>query len=479
MTTITALPAASTPAKRNRQPAANSFNIAYLSPIFALAGAIAGALFAWAILRLCRRRTGLWEPKLKAGPAYVPTAARPDSTPGDAVSQTSEARSSDAFLDPGRAPQPSRASSKTSSHWLVRAFSAHHRSPATADAERGSPCAAEDDPFLAPPSVPRGVSPGLTPERRFELMRTPDVLSEDEELDAAPWDTLRHKSIRRGILARLHDSPSVRAQHRRGHARHDSDVTLEQARLAAQGAHSPARGRPLVRTDSGATTASTPRSSGPGFRLVEEDPAERRTSILGVDVALPWRTSRASSRAGTRDTLTALPQRASSADRRARSPAKSRIVEMLGTPGTPSRTRHPVSSPLAAASPPPLPRVDSRVLPSSPPRIASPPLEAQLFFAPLGAFDGPPTLEVTAPSSSSSSSRSPERHHTQLARTPKHLARKAPLRQEPGARFVSPPPALGERALDRVDQILAVSWSARDLRGEERVKSPTMFGAVG
>ena len=45
----------------------------------------------------------------------------------------------------------------------------------------------------------------------------------------------------------------------------------------------------------------------------------------------------------------------------------------------------------------------------------------------------------------------------------------------------SPPPAPPveeKHVLDQVHQILALSYSARDLRGEERVKSPTMFGAV-
>jgi hypothetical protein len=38
--------------------------------------------------------------------------------------------------------------------------------------------------------------------------------------------------------------------------------------------------------------------------------------------------------------------------------------------------------------------------------------------------------------------------------------------------------AAREGALAKVEEILGQSWSERELRGVERVKSPTMFGAV-
>ncbi|EKM51063.1 uncharacterized protein PHACADRAFT_263033 [Phanerochaete carnosa HHB-10118-sp] len=494
--TITALPPAATPSRRYKQFNSGRFNIAYLSPVFALAGAIVGALLAWIVIRLLRRK-GLWESRLKAGPPYVPTETlRDESNTEDSASQAT----SEAFLDRRRASRRStrdsklsHAASKRSSNWLVRALSSHQREPAAdSDAELGNQSGLaehEDDPFLVPPSADRpsrGTSLANTRNGsppRFELLRTPDALSEDEELDNAPWDTLRHKSIRRGILERLQEGP----QHRKGHQRNDSDVTVEQAQYLSVpplNIRSPARGRSLTRVRSDETDSSAPSSSGPGFRIVEEDYENgARSNILGIDIRLPWRSPSAKSRA--RDNLTALPARASSVDRRRSPVAASRIIEMLNSPQTPSRVRYP-------ASPPPrLPRVDSNVLPSSPPRIASPPLEAQLFFAPLASFGSAPKLHLTAPATPRSSELPEKRHrnklHTTRAPPPLPFPSSPEYAHSPTRLVSSPPSRPGtsaeqiERkhgALDRVGQILAQSYSLKDLKGEERVRSPTMFGAV-
>lgn len=515
--TITALPPATTPARRYRRSSSSGFDIAYLSPIFALAGAVVGALLAWLVIRTLRRHKGLWEPRLKAGPPYAPTQTQEtESSSGDAASQTT----SEAFLSRGRVSRRrsthgsvlSRAASKKSSNWLVRALSSHRREAAAdSDAEMGNQsgiAAYEDDPFLVPPSVDRparGASLAGVRDAspsRFELLRTPDVLSEDEELDNTPWDTLRHKSIRRGILERLQEGP----QHRKGHQRNDSDVTVEQAQFLSVpplNIRSPARGRSLTRVRSDETDTSAPGSSGPGFRIVDEDPeSDTRSSIFGIDVRFPWRSPSALSRSRVPDNLTALPVRTDSAGRRRSPAAASRIVELLNspTPETPSPTGRL-----------PLARDHSGVLPSSPPRIASPPLEAGLFFAPLASFGSAPRLELgfetskgrmserAGPRATTGPPTRVERHHNtlhttrappalpfpsspQYTCTPKRLTKK-PLRSDSAqSKKLASPPAMLEverkhGALDKVEQILAQSYSIKDFRGEER-GSPTMFGAA-
>lgn len=520
MITITALPPAASPGRQYNRPSASSFNIIYLSPLFALAGAIAGAIVAWLLLRLIRRRRNIRASKLKAGPAYAPTQSSDDHSNAESLSEPTRS-----FLGRRGVIQPStrgsllsKASSKRS-NWLVRALSSHRRELAAAhddhvpsDPEVGHDSVAqqEDDPFLVPstvttPSRARSVANAArpSPSRFREILRSPEVLSEDEELDSAPWDTLRHKSIRRGILERLQDGP----QPRRGHQRSDSDVTVEALRgeqskylmVPPLTGASASRGRSSTGGRSGSEVLTPPGSSGPGFRIVEEDPEnDASSSIFSGGWRSPW-TSTSGKRA--EDHLTALPLRRSSPDKRRSPSVASYSVDLQSTP---SKTRYPVEKF-------PFKRVDSAVLPSSPPLVSSPPLEAQLFFRSISpGFEAAPNLELGAPSSSQdtdteSGDRATGRKHNKLhthrsppvlpypsspqyARTPKRLTKSAAHSTSPDkarsaratpARAQSPAERFNRRhgALDKVNQILAESWSARDLRGEA-VNSPTLFGAV-
>ena len=161
----------------------------------------------------------------------------------------------------------------------------------------------------------------------------------------------------------------------------------------------------------------------------------------------------------------------------------------------------------------PMKRVDSSVLPPSPPQVTSPPLEAQLFFRSVSpAFDSTPKLELNPISEVQHSSISspglgkrPNKLHTkrpppnlpfppsvEYNRTPNRLAKKpvggAVLSTSPRSNppIVSPERTQStaerlmrtDQAIVKVDRIVAQSRSARNLRGQNSVKSPAVFGAL-
>ncbi|KAJ3531115.1 hypothetical protein NM688_g7617 [Phlebia brevispora] len=487
---ITALPPAPTPRRNLKRPTKSSFNIAYLAPLFA-----AGAAASKAAVRPFGRdrSTSASDKRFECGKRSRrrrKTVWQSFFRPDEAGQEVSAHRDS-AYLTPQR----------TASHGA---------------AERGdiSTTYAEDDPFLPPPTDSAGPSSSPGNVERRPTSRSVissafggDAFSEHED-DDVPYDTLRHKSIRRGILDRLQHG----SRYRRGHQRADSDVRVDEVR-SARGSYTSVSMIP-DRTPSKASSTSgnankplsplSNVSSGPGFRIVYDD-AElsptREGGMLGLNWTLPWIAS--PDKLDAQDKFTALPSRRSIADKRfSPSPGHSRTTSATSTKD--SLAGDPVK--------PSLPRVDSSVLPVSPPRVTSPPLEAQLFFGTIPQkFGNTPQLDLALPGKSRSPGNSPSVAGSPRSKGNKlHSRRGPPLLPFPsaGSPFTnrltktrantlatpesgttSPLTAtkahtsvesFGQRhvAHNKVDEILAKSWSARDIRGEERVGSPTMFGAI-
>ena len=166
------------------------------------------------------------------------------------------------------------------------------------------------------------------------------------------------------------------------------------------------------------------------------------------------------------------------------------------------------------AAPAPKPPVAPKPRLSTSPRVTSPPMEAQLFFGTIPQkFGATPQLELNFPPATKSPSGSPSAAGSPRKKTRKlHTQRTPPLLPSPASGKSSPytqrltkskphaattserqgsPPSTptkvqrsegrspeGQGAHSKINQILAKSWSARDMRGEERVGSPNMFGAV-
>ncbi|KAH9850981.1 hypothetical protein C2E23DRAFT_927015 [Lenzites betulinus] len=585
---ITALPPASSATSVSRAKSAatkggKGFNLVYLAPLFAVLGAVAGGLCTW-LLYCCaptRGSTRQRDATLEPGPRYTPPSrfrGAATLTPGP-LAEEDLTRPSQSSTRPLLEAAP--AEEKKGS-WIMRALSSRGRAePVAATEERNE---AEDDPFLEPTctsGTPAGAAGGLGRQRTArttfsQRLTSPDpygALSDDEDL--VPYETLRHKSIRRGILERLRfgtlrrapaeyergdteddigtageldSTPSVREPtgKRRGHKRDSSDMKVVDSLSAARtltAEDTPSRRPTLLRNRSDLVV------SPPGFRLVVEDPisgdlmsapSSRSTSPMrspakeGVPAwgwNLPWQPSPTKQR-GRDDKFTALPVRRSQADKRSpyASPSPSmRELSSASGPVTPKKAENMdyISLPLS--------RVDSSILPASPPLVTSPPLNSQLFFGAVSPdFGSNPSLDLRLPEPArrpgarstpdaarasgekrnrlktqrsppplpfpTTDSASPYRGHlkktptkktpTKKAATP---ARPATVERNDSADSVDAPSAAGRgtpaqryeargSALTKVSEILSRGWGERQLVGSpnmgEGARSP-FVGAAG
>lgn len=511
----------------------------YLTPLFAVLGVALGAACAWLFLRWHSRRhdVGHYSDSLQPGPEYRMPSSRPIS-----------ARSYHAPTDISRgAARPPRHGSQYSiarthnggprdeqvGSWFTRMLSSRRtRTPAVpARTRTGRSSTREEDLqttsdvdeydlFLDVPAASRGSSADSSTLATVDMARSrsllttsflsPGSLGGEDDWTDAPYDTLRHGSIRRGILEKLKNG----SLYRNGHKRQDSDLHVEDVRVSSQGVYSP------VATHETPTRCQSQRSSSsavppsmieqksvPGFRIIEEDPdaiSSLRGSVYGGwNWPLPWSSG---SKVSVEDRLTPLPSRRTVAEKR-KSPSPS-----------PSKSR-PTSSGAVSTNadlvrPTGIPRIDSSVLPSSPALLMSSPMEERLFFGPAHS-----PAPVNTPKVHSDGRKS--RHESKADREPRksnklHTQRSPPLLPFPSNNGDSPyrnrltkrpghatdvtsilssdsvdalhnaqqpDPHIGRRAschgaMDKVDEIIARSWSERERRGDSRLMSPTMFGAL-
>lgn len=263
---------------------------------------------------------------------------------------------------------------------------------------------------------------------------SPEMLSPGA--DDAPYETLRHKSIRRAILERLkfgtlrqpakakaedqpdvesgriRNSPARRVSSRRGHRRNDSDFNVED--LRRQGGNT-SRANSVTHGRIECSLAMSP----PGFRIIEEDTEVTHTGEHArlmetshreeeTDLGTPARENPAwkwiaswspSPSIRTEDSYTALPVR--------------RVTTKKGGPASaapalPRTDEYPSVLPEIT-------RVDSSILPSSPPQVMSPPLHSRLFFSDFGS---PPSLDLNLSKDQAGFARAPvptpERHINKL-----------------------------------------------------------------
>ncbi|KAI0824445.1 hypothetical protein BC628DRAFT_1379634 [Trametes gibbosa] len=456
---ITALPPVSSASSVSRARSATTndtkgFNLVYLAPLFAVLGAVAGGLCTWLLFRCVPTRgaTRQHDVSLEPGPRYTPPSRfrRAATLTPAPLGEEDLSRPSQSSARPLLEAAP--AEEKKGS-WIMRALSSRSRAepkPVTqAAALTDGDNEAEDDPFLERTS--RSGTPAVGAGRlgRQRTTRTvfsqrltsPDpygALSDEEDLE--PYETLRHKSIRRGILERLRfgtlrrapaeyecgdteddfvagstldTSPSVKRPtgRRRGHKRDSSDVKVVDRRILARTAtaeDTPSRRPTLSRNRSDLVV------SPPGFRLVVEDPvsgalmsapSSRSASPIKSPAKeggpawgwnLPWQPSPTKQREGD-DRFTAMPVRRSQADKR-NSPYASPSPSMkeIKLSNAPSEASEKAKR--SDRVPLPLSRVDSSILPASPPMVLSPPLNSQLFFGAVSPdFGSNPSLDLRLP----------------------------------------------------------------------------------
>lgn len=481
MVRITALPPVSKPGQRISKLKTSSFNDAYLAPIFAFIGAVLGMLSAWLCLFLLRKRRTPHHRPFRPGPRYTaPTYTNENSSTAagaDAMESSESHFLGQTTPDLERRPTPDKPTA-TNPNWLMRQFSTHRRESASHQADvqdnfasaNDSMMGGEDDPFLVVPTdTPHSdYRPGRTPSIRAKVIRTPRKPSDDEE----PYATIGANSIRPSIIDRLKHG----SRYRKGHKKADSDFTVPEARPENIDSLDPA-GPPGPRTP---RTPRTPDCRGGTAKEPQGDLGQAQRGSMLAGWKLPWTTS--PEKLPASDTYTALPTSSRSPDKRG---------ELTPKPG--------------------IPRIDSSVLPSSPPLLSSPPLHAQLFlsvksspaldlsihdFTSLAATNdrggraaeggdekARNKLHTQRPPPGLPFPSSPEyqkRSRNVLSKAGNSPSSSASLTASPESRSRSPAERHLQRhtALNKVDEIVARSWSARDMRGEQRLASPTMFGAI-
>ncbi|PIL34546.1 hypothetical protein GSI_03324 [Ganoderma sinense ZZ0214-1] len=256
----------------------------------------------------------------------------------------------------------------------------------------------------------------LNTSRRVTSPDPYSALSDTE--DAVPYETIRHKSIKRAILERIRFGTLRRPDYERGKTTEDdsADTPLRthsttprrggqyrkglrrtgtdgQAALSTDGVSTSSRQPTLVRSRSQEVV------SPPGFRILVEDPTSG--ALLDEDVDLtpaPSSSSRRHHR--TPDKFTRLPDRRHSEHKRPtpRSPRASAPKRAATGASASAASEYSFPTPSSKQRParPVMNRFESSILLSSPPTVTSPALESQLFFGSLVSPHPPQLPEISA-----------------------------------------------------------------------------------
>ncbi|KDQ49754.1 hypothetical protein JAAARDRAFT_615541 [Jaapia argillacea MUCL 33604] len=502
MTHITALPPSNTPPAHHPSKPINPL---YLIPVFAFVGVCTGSALALLCLRWCcgAGGSGPNTPELIPGPMYVPAQDHDNEKDDDENER-------DVVLEEnGKGSWLSRAISKVS---------ARSKPPQT--------------PFSWPPTSPAGNEHDMTTAQddKYEgdtseqaPLRSPDprdIFS--PETPSVPYDSMRQKSIRRGLLERIRMGSVKKSRQRTPEMEEgmlspsymliaeDEEVCDRRQRQEGREVESGINENPPqeVGLKTGASNqwqgateqeeANTIWEAGSGFRIVEEE-TEEDESWLGslidhfpIPTPLTKTSSSTTSDGKEEDKYSPIPSRKF---RVTRGLSQQRQVQ-LETSANPSLApKTPIKRSL-----PYLSRVDSSILPASPSLITSPQLSSQLLFGstspltrkaktkrtngPLRASTQSPKTSLQNPrgppipfpsmSNSSPSSKLVTKAHTIAQVEGKHTPSivGSPGTTKPADRYRA-----RHTALMKVEDIVTRSWSQRELKGEVGVSSPTMFGA--
>ncbi|KAH9162828.1 hypothetical protein EDB89DRAFT_611254 [Lactarius sanguifluus] len=472
---ISALPPTNTlPSNPRVQAATGShFNILYLVPVFVAVGLALGALcgllgYRWYSRRRARkggpsngiRTLGREGSSFIPGPPYIPM-----------LDDTEDARTT--------LPTTTTSPSKYTRHGASRAGRSWLSAVARAGSRRGSTHSSSIPPSrgsttrAATPSHLRPLSGSPTGARSRGSIISPGSLSDEENV---PYETIRHTSIRRGILERLQRGIDRRAPSRR------TTQTYLSAPSAYSGTHTEDSRAPSA-IPSSESLRDTDWIPGSGFRIVEEaisSPIPPSTAALGSPTSasasvagLPGRSASAwDDRAAIRQAVDAHPGERWLAWTRSwtSSPPQTNIHQLDRFTAVPARRRDDIGA----------------ALPRSPPQLTSGTLQSTLIFS--------PSLTPAVPRAATTDRRARAQPQARQSQPPRPLARATRLAAPAAVRGDSRASsiALGEghgtpamryaarqTALARVEDILARSYSSRDLApGAASTGSPNAFGAA-
>ncbi|CAK5261801.1 unnamed protein product [Mycena citricolor] len=395
---ISALPPSNTsiPANSHRKlEMVSSTNLLYIVPACGVGGLVIGGLTAWLVYGCIARRSLRKRGDLIAGPEYRPPtpslAAKVDHGEDEDDEWAGNEKHRVEELDDGVAAMfvgnlrgkgdRVGGEDEDEDEDQPESESAGFLHPGTAQTR---PLRVKSVASTAAPSRGRTMrsdrSPSPTPSGRTSIF-----FDRPDSGDEAPWETLRHKSIKRGILERLRDEDSERAgsgskdrvkrRAWQSHGRHDSDIRIPDNQVSLSRATSMA-------TASLSRAASTV-STAMGFRILSESPAP--TPFKEQNFAWP---------SVEEDKYTRVPRRVA----RSRSPEKpmpspvkyTQPLRRAASPDGPSRSRGRKRKGQSAdgrlSRKPTIEEQYRSVLPRSPPCISSPVLHEALCFTPPSQY---------------------------------------------------------------------------------------------
>ena len=427
-------PTTSLPSRSNVHAAAHSsFNPLYLIPVFIAVGLVVGALsgllgYRWYMRYQARKgggRSGSWKATLIPGPPYVPMNDTNHTAGG--------------ILEVPLTPvvSPSKYTRHGAPHTAgSRRASAH--STTSPSRETAAAASSHLRPLSASPTRTRSRGSAISP---FSLS--------DEE--SSRYNPSRNASIRRGILKRLQRGPN----------QNTPGVSRDLSRRTAQtyvstvsvysGTHSGDSRAPS------AVPSSTPPSCdnntewvpGSGFRIVEETISSPSTAAQSSQSSLPGPTSAWDNGEALRQAVGTHPGERWLAWTRswASSPPPPSQDRFTAVPSR--RVVHEMK--------------DVEVLLRSPPQVTSSPLQSTLTFSPQLGLPARPGTGT-------------KRHLQGTARTRagRGISVASSVAQGDGHGTPAMRYAARHTALSRVEEILAHSYSSRDLAHD----SPNGFGAA-
>ncbi|KAJ7512772.1 hypothetical protein B0H11DRAFT_7607 [Mycena galericulata] len=378
-------------------------NLVYIVPTCAVVGILVGGITAWCVYG-CLTRNGHGRRRgrksygtLEVGPEYMPPTPHSgekqelEEEEGEWVGDEKHVEESDGGDTVRGDASEDEQGTETETERFLHPGAALKGGPPRSPVRNKSIAATVSTTRARAKSSRSSRAPSPTPSGRTSLF-----FDRPDSTDALPWESLRHKSIKREILERLKDDgrqdSGVARRPWQTHGRHDSDLLLADAQASLSRASTSVTSVGVSRASSSVTART-----GPGFCILSESPAETPQSERGPEV-FAW--------PSVEDRYTRVPARV--ARSRSRSPEK---ASRASSPDKSMRAMNPEK--LARAASPPVRRGGTgdggrfnaqvrgrtaeagsgghaskhirNVLPQSPPRISSPILDGALCFTPISS----------------------------------------------------------------------------------------------
>ncbi|KAJ7158227.1 hypothetical protein C8R43DRAFT_995107 [Mycena crocata] len=348
--------------------------LVYIVPACGVVGVLIGGITAWCVYG-CLTRNGHGRRRgrksygtLEVGPEYTPPSPRPGETQGEWIGGEKHVEEES---EPGDASDDERPTETEG--FLHPVSAAAQNSPMRAKSVASATTVAT---AVRAKSSRSSRAPSPTPSGRTSLF-----FDRPDSTDPLPWESLRHKSIKRGILERLRDDTTERVARRpwQAHGRHDSDLLVADAQ--ADLSRTPSSASALLSRASTSATADT----GAGFRIVNESPAETPQRERGAEVfswpsvedkytRVPPRVARSRSRSPEKAS------RATSPEKFARGTSPDKLARAASPPVRRGGRGISKSNAQVRGRTADVPAAMRSVLPQSPPRISSPVLDGVLCF---------------------------------------------------------------------------------------------------